>query len=110
MDVTNSNAKAVAEQGVEAKSEAVIALVELSTAQAAAIGIMGKREELDTIARATLAARIKGDFKRYREAEAKVNAQIYDDSSRRGAKWPMSKDAYLKEASARSLEVWNELA
>lgn len=101
-----ANQNEVAEQVVR---EGMVAMVELNQAQADAVSMMGRSEELDAIARATLSARIKGDFKRYREAETKVNSQIYDDSSRRGAKWPMSKDEFLKSASAKSLEIWNSL-
>jgi hypothetical protein len=38
-----------------------------------------------------------------------VNAEIYDNSSRRGAKWDISKDEYLKQAARESLAILAEL-
>jgi hypothetical protein len=84
--------------------------ITITEAQEAALFMMGKDEDQQAaIAQATFTARIKGDFKRYREAENKVNAAIYDDSSRRGAKWPVSKDEYLKTQSRESLSILAEL-
>ena len=84
--------------------------ITLTEAQEAALFMMGKDEDQQVaIAQATFTARIKGDFKRYREAEYKVNAAIYDDSSRRGAKWPVSKDEYLKTQAKDSLAILAEL-
>jgi hypothetical protein len=80
--------------------------ITLTDAQESALFMMGKDEDAQqAIAQSTFTARIKGDFKRYREAENKVNAEIYDNSSRRGAKWPVSKDEYLKTQSRESLEI-----
>ena len=79
-------------------------------AQAVALNMMGRDEDAQrAIAQATFTARIKGDFKRYREAEKKVNAAIYDDSSKRGAKWNESKDDYLKRMAKESLAVIAQL-
>jgi len=84
--------------------------ITLTEAQAAALFMMGKDEDQQVaIAQATFTARIKGDFKRYREAEHRVNAAIYDNSSRRGAKWPVSKDEYLKTQAKDSLAILAEL-
>jgi len=84
--------------------------ITLTDAQEAALFMMGKDEDAQqSIAQATFTARIKGDFKRYREAENKVNAEIYDNSSRRGAKWPVSKDEYLKTQAKDSLAILAEL-
>ena len=84
--------------------------ITLTEAQEAALFMMGKDEDQQVaIAQATFTARIKGDFKRYREAENKVNANIYDDSSRRGAKWPVSKDEYLKTQAKDSLAILAQL-
>ena len=84
--------------------------ITLTDAQESALYMMGKDEDQQVaIAQATFTARIKGDFKRYREAENKVNAAIYDDSSRRGAKWPVSKDEYLKTQAKDSLAILAEL-
>lgn len=84
--------------------------ITISEAQESALFMMGKDEDAQqAIAQATFAARVKGDFKRYREAENKVNAEIYDNSSRRGAKWPVSKDEYLKAQSRESLEILAQL-
>ena len=86
--------------------EPTVVLVELSQAQARAMHMMGfDAEKRDAVAKATLSARIKGDFKRYREAEAKVNAQIYDNSSKRGAKWDISKDEFLKQSAKDSAGI-----
>jgi len=82
----------------------------LTDAQEAALFMMGKDEDQQAaIAHATFTARIKGDFKRYREAENKVNAELYDNSSRRGAKWSVSKDEYLKTQAKDSLAILAEL-
>jgi hypothetical protein len=84
--------------------------ITLSDAQEAALFMMGKNEDAQlSIAQATFTARIKGDFKRYRVAEYKVNAAIYDDSSRRGAKWPVSKDEYLRTQATESREILAQL-
>ena len=84
--------------------------ITLSNAQESALSMMGKDEDAQqAIAQATFTARVKGDFKRYREAENKVNAEIYDNSSRRGAKWPVSKDEYLRTQSHESLEILAQL-
>ena len=84
--------------------------ITLTDAQESALYMMGKDEDAQqAIAQATFTARIKGDFKRYREAENKVNAEIYDNSSRRGAKWPVSKDEYLRTQSHESLEILAQL-
>ena len=85
-------------------------IINITEAQAAALHMMGKDEDAQqAIAQSTFSARVKGDFKRYREAENKVNAEIYDNSSRRGAKWPVSKDEYLKAQCKESLSVLAEL-
>ena len=82
----------------------------ITDAQESALFMMGRDEDQQAaIAQATFTARIKGDFKRYREAEKKVNAAIYDDSSQRGAKWSESKDEYLKRMAKESLAVIGEL-
>ena len=82
----------------------------ITDAQESALFMMGKDEDQQAaIAQATFTARIKGDFKRYREAEKKVNAAIYDDSSKRGAKWSESKDDYLKRMAQESKDVMDEL-
>ena len=84
--------------------------ITLTDAQESALYMMGKDEDAQqAIAQATFTARVKGDFKRYREAENKVNAEIYDNSSRRGAKWPVSKDEYLRTQSHESLEILAQL-
>jgi len=84
--------------------------IALTDAQESALFMMGKDEDQQVaIAQATFTARIKGDFKRYREAEYKVNAEIYDNSSRRGAKWPISKDEYLKTQAKDSLAILAKL-
>ena len=84
--------------------------ITISEAQESALFMMGKDEDAQqAIAQATFTARVKGDFKRYREAENKVNAEIYDNSSRRGAKWPVSKDEYLRTQSLESLEILAQL-
>ena len=84
--------------------------ITLSDAQESALFMMGKDEDAQqAIAQSTFTARVKGDFKRYREAEKKVNAAIYDDSSKRGAKWSESKDDYLKRMAQESLAVIAEL-
>jgi hypothetical protein len=84
--------------------------ITLTDAQESALFMMGKDEDAQqAIAQSTFTARVKGDFKRYREAEKKVNAAIYDDSSKRGAKWPESKDDYLKRMAQESLAVIAEL-
>ena len=84
--------------------------ITISDAQESALYMMGKDEDAQqAIAQATFTARVKGDFKRYREAENKVNAEIYDNSSRRGAKWPVSKDEYLRTQSHESLEILAQL-
>ena len=84
--------------------------ITISEAQESALFMMGKDEDAQqAIAQATFTARVKGDFKRYREAENKVNAEIYDNSSRRGAKWPVSKDEYLRTQSHESLEILAQL-
>jgi hypothetical protein len=89
---------------------AITITVTLTEAQEAALYMMGKDEDAQSaMAQATFNARVKGDFKRYREAEYKVNAEIYDNSSRRGAKWDISKDEYLKQAARESLAVLAEL-
>ena len=89
---------------------AVTITITLTDAQESALYMMGKDEDAQSaMAQATFNARVKGDFKRYREAEYKVNAAIYDDSSRRGAKWDISKDEYLKQAARESLAVLAEL-
>ena len=84
--------------------------ITLTDAQESALYMMGKDEDQQVaIAQATFTARIKGDFKRYREAENKVNAEIYDNSSRRGAKWPVSKDEYLKTQAQESSDIIAQL-
>jgi hypothetical protein len=84
--------------------------ITLTDAQETALYMMGKDEDAQqAIAQSTFTARVKGDFKRYREAEKKVNAGIYDDSSKRGAKWSESKDDYLKRMAQESLAVIAEL-
>ena len=84
--------------------------ITLTDAQESALYMMGKDEDAQqAIAQSTFTARVKGDFKRYREAETKVNAAIYDNSSRRGAKWSESKDDYLKRMAQESLAVIAEL-
>jgi hypothetical protein len=84
--------------------------ITLTDAQESALFMMGKDEDAQqAIAQSTFTARVKGDFKRYREAEKKVNAAIYDDSSKRGAKWSESKDDYLKRMAQESLAVIAEL-
>ena len=89
---------------------AITLQVTLTDAQESALYMMGKDEDAQqAMAQATFNARVKGDFKRYRVAEHKVNAAIYDDSSRRGAKWDISKDEYLKQAARESLAVLAEL-
>ena len=82
----------------------------ITDAQESALFMMGKDEDQQTaIAQATFTARIKGDFKRYREAENKVNAEIYDNSSRRGPKWPVSKDEYMKTQAQESSDLLVQL-
>ena len=84
--------------------------ITITDAQESALFMMGKDEDAQqSIAQSTFTARVKGDFKRYREAENKVNAAIYDDSSRRGAKWSVSKDEYLKAQAKESLEILAQL-
>ena len=84
--------------------------ITLTDAQESALFMMGKDEDAQqAIAQSTFTARVKGDFKRYREAEKKVNAAIYDDSSKRGAKWSESNDDYLKRMAQESLAVIAEL-
>jgi hypothetical protein len=84
--------------------------ITITDAQESALFMMGKDEDAQqAIAQSTFTARVKGDFKRYREAEKKVNAAIYDDSSKRGAKWSESKDDYLKRMAQESLAVIAEL-
>jgi len=84
--------------------------ITLTDAQESALFMMGKDEDQQAaIAQATFTARVKGDFKRYREAENKVNAELYDNSSRCGAKWPESKDEYLKTKSRESREIFAQL-
>ena len=84
--------------------------ITLTDAQESALFMMGKDEDQQAaIAHAAFTARIKGDFKRYREAEYKVNAEIYDNSSRRGAKWPVSKDDYLKTRAQESSDIIAQL-
>jgi hypothetical protein len=90
--------------------EPTIVLVALSQAQARAMHMMGfDAAKRDAVAKATLGARIKGDFKRYREAEAKMIAQVYDNSSKRGAKWDISKDEFLKQSAKDSAAIMVEL-
>jgi hypothetical protein len=89
---------------------AITLTVTVSDAQESALYMMGKDEDAQTaLAQSTFNARVKGDFKRHRVAETKVNAEIYDNSSRRGAKWDISKDAYLKQAAQESRDVLTEL-
>jgi len=84
--------------------------ITLTDAQEAALFMMGKDEDAQqAIAQSTFTARVKGDFKRYREAENKVNAEIYDNSSRRGAKWPVSKDEYMKTQAQESSDLLVQL-
>ena len=84
--------------------------ITLTEAQEAALFMMGKDEDQQAaIAQATFTARVKGDFKRYREAEYKVNAELYDNSSRCGAKWSVSKDEYLRVRAKDSLAILAEL-
>jgi hypothetical protein len=89
---------------------AITLQVTLTDAQESALYVLGKDEDAqNAMAQSTFNARVRGDFKRFREAEAKVNAEIYDNSSRRGAKWDISKDEYLKQAARESLAILAEL-
>ena len=75
--------------------------VVLNATQVAALKMAGKDdvEVIESMVLAASKARVKGIFKAFRDAESKVNAEIYDTSSRRGAKWPVDKDTFLRQAS-----------
>ena len=84
--------------------------ITITEAQEAALFMMGKDEYAQqSIAQSTFASRVRGDFKQYRKAENRVNTEIYDDSSRRGAKWPVTKDEYLKTQMKDSLALLEQL-
>jgi hypothetical protein len=83
----------------------------LSEAQVAALKMAGKDdvEVVESMIQAAAKARVKGIFTAFRAAEEKVNTEIYDNSSRRGAKWPVDKDTFLKQASKDSAAIYAKL-
>ena len=84
--------------------------ITLTEAQEAALFMMGKDEDAQqSIAQATFSARVRGDFKRYREAENKVNSAQYDWAASHGSKWPETKDAFLKRESVASRDILAQL-
>ena len=81
-------------------------IINITEAQAAALHMMGKDEDAQqAIAQSTFSARVRGDFKRYREAENKVNSAQYDWAASHGSKWPETKDQFLKRESTESRDV-----
>lgn len=86
-----------------------VVIVELSVAQVRALALTGKLEDVQAMGASVVKARIKSDLKAFRDKQDALNAAIYDDSSRRGAKWPVTKDEFIKQSALESVEVWNEL-
>jgi len=83
----------------------------LNDAQVAALKMAGKDdvEVVESMIQAAAKARVKGIFVSFRAAEDRVNAEIYDGSSRRGAKWPVDKDTFLKQAGKDSAAIFAKL-
>jgi hypothetical protein len=105
--VQNSDVKA---NQIEAKSsEATVVLVELSPAQHQAMVKMDKINEKDSIARSVLSSRIKGMYKAYKDGAQKEIERIYDESARRGAKWPTSKAEFVRVEMASVNDLFNQL-
>ena len=84
--------------------------ITLTDAQESALLMMGKDEDAQqAIAQSTFSARVRGDFKRYREAETKVNSAQYDWAASHGSKWPETKDEFLKRESTASRDILAQL-
>jgi len=99
------------ENQIEAvKAEACVVLVELSVAQYNAIQKLGKTsDEVNAIAKSVLGSRIKGMVKAYRDGAETELGKMYDDASRRGAKFPVDKDTFLKAEMAEVNALFNRL-
>lgn len=91
------------------KAETTVVLYELSEAQSKAVEKMQKTAELTAIAKSVISSRIKGMYKGFKDGAEKGLAQVYDDSSRRGAKWDVSKADFIKKEMAEVNELFNKL-
>jgi hypothetical protein len=92
------------------KAEDNVVLVELSAAQINAISKLGKTsQEVNAIAKSVLGSRIKGMVKAYRDGAETELGKMYDDASRRGAKFPVDKDTFLKAEMAEVNALFNRL-
>lgn len=91
------------------KAESTVVLVGLSIAQHEALMKMDKFNERDSIARSVLSSRIKGMYKAYKDGAQKEIERIYDESARRGAKWPTSKAEFVRVEMASVNDLFNQL-
>jgi Mg2+ and Co2+ transporter CorA len=98
-----------ANQAEVAATQNLEVVLELTPAQHEALKLMDKSDDIKSIAKSALDARIKGAFKYYAERIEKNAAELYDNSSRRGAKWDISKDEYLKLAVQTVSSVMQKL-
>lgn len=91
------------------KAERTVVLVELSEAQEKALVFMGKLNEKDSITRSVLSSRIKGMYKGYKDGAQKELEKMYDEASRRGAKFPVDKAEFISKEMAAVNDLFNRL-
>ena len=104
----NTEQKAILAEAKQAESTVV--LVELSTIQQQVITKLGKTpDEVNAIAKSVLASRIKGMLKAYKDSAEGELGKMYDDASRRGAKFPVDKDTFLKAEMSEVNALFNRL-
>lgn len=108
--VTSTKDELKANQVAAVKAENTVVLVELTQAQSNAIQKLGKTsDEVNAIAKSVLGSRIKGMVKAYRDGAETELGKMYDDASRRGAKFPVDKDTFLKAEMAEVNALFNRL-
>lgn len=86
-----------------------VVLIDLTDAQAKALVSMDKASEKGSIAKSVFASRIKGMYKAYKDSAEKELSKMYDDASRRGAKFPKDKATFLKDEMATVNQLFNQL-
>jgi hypothetical protein len=105
--VENSTSTESISEGLQEKY-GVVSVV-LSDAQILAVMSLDLTDQIEKMATSAFNSALKGKFKYFRDNLYKTLATEYDNAARRGAKWPDSKDEFLKREMKKANDIYNSL-